>query len=94
MCGWSFVGGLLWVGHPVAMFAPHCAFGVMQMEDVFLLVDQVVALQQIAELAHLVEEGSGQPMFAIELVVFDIREHQMRHAEHLVEGGFLVIARQ
>ena len=65
--------------------------GVVQVEHVVGLGEHALRGEQRAERLHLLEEPGGEPVLAVELVVLDEREHQAAQAEHLVEGGLLVV---
>ncbi len=68
--------------------------GVLKVKNVLRLLDHIRPHQQVAELAHLVVEGDDEPVLAEEFVVLDIGEHRVAEAEHLVEGGPVVVGRQ
>src|SRR5208282_4183453 len=67
-------------------------FVMLQVKHVLALIEHALAFEQRAELANLLEESSGKPMLAVELVILDVRKYHMAQPQHLIECIALGIA--
>src|SRR6266850_7043841 len=66
-------------------------FEVLQVEDILALLDLSPARKERAEFAHLAEEARREPLLAVELVILDVRKHEVAEREHLIEGAALLV---
>ncbi len=57
----------------------------LEVEDVLRVGEEPVARQQRAELPDLVPEDRVVPVLDVEVVALDVREHEAREPEVLVE---------
>ena len=63
-------------------------------EDVVRLLEETLVDEDLADLAHLVEEERGAPVLDEELVPFRVGKDVAAEPEHLVELHALLIGRQ